>query len=191
MLKISVVIIVSIVAVSLLFGFGKNKKVKNLMEFSKLIYDYEVTTLEGKSLKMSSYKGQKLLIVNVASKCGYTPQYKDLQELHVKYGDKITILAFPSNDFLKQEPGTNEDIAKFCSMNYGVTFQLFDKKPVKKGANQQPLYTWLSTKELNGAIDSDPGWNFCKYLIDEEGKPVAFYKSKVNPLDERILNWIK
>jgi glutathione peroxidase len=143
-------------------------------------YDFTMNSIDGTPVELSSYKGKKVLIVNVASKCGYTPQYADLQELHEKYGDKVVILGFPANNFGGQEPGSNLEIASFCEKNYGVSFQMFEKISVK-GKDRHPLYTWLA--EQSG---EEPSWNFCKYLIDENGQVMAFYPSAVNPLDEQI-----
>lgn len=152
------------------------------------IYDFKVEAIDGTTIDFSEYKGKKLLIVNTASKCGYTPQYEDLQMLHEKYGDKLVILGFPSNNFMRQEPGSNLEIAEFCTKNYGVTFQMFAKLEVK-GKDQHPLYKWLSSKDLNGWNDNAPSWNFCKYLVDENGKLVKFYKSGVKPMDQEIINF--
>lgn len=140
------------------------------------IYDFKVNSLEGESIDFAKYKGKTLLIVNTASKCGYTPQYADLQKLHEQYGDRVTILGFPANNFGAQEPGTNTQIAEFCEKNYGVSFQMFEKISVK-GDDQHPLYQWL--KEKTG---QEPSWNFCKYLVKPDGT-VKFYASKVKPLD--------
>ncbi len=154
------------------------------------IYDFRLQTLDGKAVDFDRYRGQKLLLVNVASKCGYTPQYADLQKLHTQYGDKVTVLGFPANDFGRQEPGTHEEIAEFCEKNYGVTFQLFEKISVK-GSDQHELYRWLSTKSENGWNDKAPDWNFCKYLVNERGELVKFYGSAVAPLSEEILKEIR
>ena len=143
------------------------------------IYDFKISSLDGKSVDFSAYKGRTLLIVNTASKCGYTPQYDELQKLHEQFGNKITILGFPANNFGGQEPGTNLQIAEFCQKNYGVSFQMFEKISVK-GADQHPLYAWL--KEKTG---QEPGWNFCKYLVKPDGT-VTFFKSSVSPLDVQI-----
>jgi len=141
-------------------------------------------------LDLNDYKGKKLLIVNVASKCGYTPQYKDLQELHEKYGEKVTILGVPCNQFLNQEPGTAEEIATFCEKNYGVSFQLTEKVDVK-GKDQHPLYEWLTNKSKNGSQDSTVKWNFQKYVISENGELEAVFGSKVNPMSEEITNFFE
>jgi glutathione peroxidase len=144
------------------------------------IYDFKMTSLEGEEIDFAKYKGKTLLIVNVASQCGFTPQYKDLQKLHETYGDKVTILGFPANNFGSQEPGSSEQIAQFCEKNYGVKFQLFEKISVK-GPDQHPLYQYL--KEKSG---EEPSWNFCKYVVKPDGT-VKFFPSKVKPLDSEIL----
>ncbi len=169
--------------------FSKNNKI-DLKDLSKSIYDYTVLNIDGDEVSIKSFKGKKIIIVNVASKCGYTPQYEGLEKLNKDYSGKVVVLGFPSNDFLWQEPGKNSEIKEFCSTNYGVTFQLFDKIKVKKGKNQNPLYTWLSYKELNGVNDNAPNWNFCKYLINEQGKLVNFYTSSIKPQDQKILDFI-
>lgn len=148
------------------------------------LYDFKLNSLEGKQIDFAHYKGKTLLIVNTASQCGYTPQYADLQELHEKFGDKVTILGFPANNFGGQEPGTNAQIATFCKKNYGVTFQMFEKISVK-GNDQHPLYQYL--KEKTG---KEPTWNFCKYLVKPDGT-VKFFASGVNPGDDAILNELK
>jgi len=147
------------------------------------IYDFKMNSLEGELIDFSTYKGKTLLIVNTASKCGYTPQYKDLQQMQELYGSKITILGFPANNFAGQEPGTSAEIAQFCEKNYGVTFQMFEKVSVK-GDDQHPLYKFL--KEKTG---EEPSWNFCKYLVKPDGT-IKFYPSKVKPLDKEILSEI-
>lgn len=152
----------------------------------KSIYEFKMKDIDGNDVDFSKYKGKKLLLVNVASKCGYTPQYADLQELNEKYGNKVTILAFPANNFGGQEPGTHEDIKTFCTQNYGVTFQLFEKISVK-GVDKHPLYRWLSDKNLNGWNNTEPSWNFCKYFINEKGELVKFFPSSVKPMDAEIL----
>lgn len=157
---------------------------------STTIYDFKAEAIDGTTIDFEQYRGKKLLIVNTASRCGYTPQYEDLQKLHEMYGDKITILGFPSNNFMGQEPGTDEEIAAFCKKNYGVTFQMFSKIDVK-GKEQHPLYEWLSSKELNGWNDKQPSWNFCKYLINEKGELVEFLKSGADPMGEEILAFVK
>jgi glutathione peroxidase len=140
------------------------------------LYDFKLKALDGKDVDFSQYKGKTVLIVNTASKCGYTPQYTELQKLHEQYGSKVTILGFPANNFGGQEPGTNLEIASFCKENYGVSFQMFEKISVK-GDDQHALYAWL--KEKTG---SEPTWNFCKFLVKPDGT-VKFFNSKTKPMD--------
>lgn len=147
------------------------------------IYDFKINSIDGEEIDFTKYKGKTLLIVNVASKCGYTPQYADLEKLHEQYGDKIVVLGFPANNFGSQEPGSNEEIASFCQKNFGVKFQMFEKVSVK-GDDQHALYKWL--KEKTG---EEPSWNFCKYLVKPDGT-VKFFKSGVNPLDKQIIDEI-
>ena len=146
------------------------------------IYDFKISALDGKVIDFSQYKGKHLLIVNTASKCGYTPQYKDLQKLHELYKERVVVLGFPANNFLWQEPGTNTEIAEFCERNYGVKFQMFEKISVK-GRSQHPLYQWLQSK-----TDHKPDWNFAKYLVSADGSKVIFFKSSVQPLDQQIID---
>lgn len=148
------------------------------------IYDFKIQSLDDKEIDFSQYRGKNLLIVNTASHCGHTPQYEQLQKLHEQFGDKVTVLGFPANNFLWQEPGSSEEIAAFCQRNYGVTFQMFKKISVK-GKDQDPLYKWLESR-----TGKKPSWNFCKYLIDKAGNVVSFYPSRVNPLDRKILDKI-
>lgn len=163
---------------------------KNTMGTPKNVFEVKVKTIDGKETDLSAYKGKKILIVNVASKCGYTRQYEDLQKLFSQYQDKLVVLGFPANNFMGQEPGSNAEIKGFCQKNYGVTFPMFEKISVK-GSDMHPLYQWLSTKSLNGWNDQAPSWNFCKYLIDENGKLVKFYPSSVEPLSEEITSLLK
>jgi len=151
----------------------------------KSIYDFKVDGLEGNVIDFSSYKGKKILIVNTASKCGYTPQYKDLEQLYNTYRDKLVIVGFPANNFGSQEPGTNAEIGEFCKKNYGVSFPMAAKVSVK-GDDMAPIYKWLTTKSENGVLDAEIKWNFNKFLIDENGKMVAYFPSKVAPLSEEI-----
>ena len=145
------------------------------------LYDLRMKALDGTDIDFSAYKGKHLLIVNTASKCGYTPQYADLEKLHETYGDRVVVLGFPANNFLWQEPGSNEDIASFCEKNYGVTFQMFEKISVK-GRDQHPLYQWLKSK-----TGHSPSWNFCKYTVSPDGEKVSFFPSKVTPMSAEIL----
>lgn len=148
------------------------------------IYDFRIMDIQGDEINFEAYRGKKLLIVNTASKCGYTPQYDDLEKLHQKYGNSLAILGFPSNDFLWQEPGSNEEILSFCNDNYGVTFKMFSKISVK-GRSQHLLYQWLKAK--TGKV---PTWNFCKYLVSEDGREVIFFSFRVSPLDRAIVSEI-
>ena len=152
-------------------------------------YSLSAVDIDGNTINFDKYKGKKLLIVNVASKCGYTHQYKDLQELHKKYNDKVTILAFPSNNFGFQEPGSNDQIETFCEKNYGVEFQLFEKSDVR-GKNSNDVYRLLSNIDDNGWNDKSPRWNFFKYLIDTDGSLKAIYSSNTNPLDKEIMEFV-
>lgn len=139
---------------------------------------------------MSQFKGKKILVVNVASKCGYTPQYAELQELYDKYkSGNFTIIAFPANNFLHQEPGTNVEIQSFCQKNYGVTFPVMHKISVK-GDDIDPIYLWLTEKAQNGVGDAKVKWNFQKFMIDENGKWAGSLEPGVSPLDEQIVKWI-
>ena len=150
---------------------------------AKSFYEFKMPSLVGaESIDFSKYKGKKIIILNTASKCGYTSQYEDWQKFHELHGDKIVILGFPANNFGAQEPGTGDEIATFCKKNYGVTFQMFAKIDVT-GANQHPLYKWLSDKTLNGWNDKAPTWNFCKYVINEQGQLTNFFASGVKPTD--------
>jgi len=158
---------------------------------NKTLYDFKVKDLYGDEFDMASLKGKKVLIVNTASKCGFTPQYEDLQKLYEKYGgEHFEIIGFPANNFLNQEPGTNEEIATFCRINYGVTFPMMEKISVK-GKDIHPLYAWLTQKSENGVLDAEVGWNFQKFMVDEEGRVVDYAKPKTSPLDEQIVSWIE
>jgi glutathione peroxidase len=158
--------------------------------WSQGFYDFKVKTLEGQIFDFVSLKSKKVMIVNTASKCGFTPQYKELQELYKKYGgNNFVIIAFPANNFGAQEPGTADEIRKFCTENYGITFPLMEKISVK-GEDMHPLYLWLTSKAKNGVMDSEVKWNFQKYLIDENGKLVDVIYSKESPLSDKIISWL-
>jgi glutathione peroxidase len=152
-------------------------------------YDFKVKTLEGKEFDFSSLKGKKVMIVNTASKCGFTPQYKQLEDLYEKYKDELVIIGFPANNFGKQEPGTASQIREFCTKNYNVTFPLMEKISVK-GNDMAPIYRWLTSKSENGVMDSEVKWNFQKYLIDENGKLVDVLYSRETPESEKVLKWL-
>lgn len=154
----------------------------------KSIYDFSIKSLDGtKTIHLSDYKGKKMLLVNTASKCGFTPQYADLQQMSQDYKDKLVVIGFPCNQFLRQEPGNAEQIATFCERNYGVTFPLTEKINVK-GKEQHPIYQWLCRKENNGVEDVKVGWNFGKFLIDEQGKFIAYFPSKTKPMSPEIIS---
>ena len=158
---------------------------------NKSFYDFAVKTIDGKEFSLSSLKGKKVLVVNVASKCGLTPQYAQLEKLYEKYKDKdFVIIGFPANNFMGQEPGSNEEIAQFCSLNYGVTFPMMAKISVK-GKEIAPLYQWLTEKKLNGKEDASVQWNFQKFMIDENGNWVGFASPKESPFSEKIVTWIE
>jgi len=147
--------------------------------------NFQIKDIDGNSINTTDWKGKKVLLVNVASKCGYTPQYEDLQALSEKYKDKLIVIGLPCNQFMGQEPGTAEEIKSFCSKNYGVTFTITEKIEVK-GDDQHPIYQWLTSKENNGLEDSKVKWNFQKYLLDENGKLIKHFDPGVKPLDEEI-----
>ena len=156
------------------------------MQTSNSIYDFTLPSIDGKEISLSQFKGKKILIVNTASECGYTPQYAELEELYKTHSDKLEILGFPANNFGGQEPGSNAEIQSFCSKNYGVTFTMFSKISVK-GSDQHPLYQWLSSKESNGWCESNPDWNFAKYLINEKGELIKFFPASVGPMSEELI----
>lgn len=150
-------------------------------------HDLVATTLDGDEFAFDQLQGKRVLIVNTASKCGFTPQYESLETLHQRYGDQgLVILGFPCNQFGKQEPGSSDDIRSFCSKNYGVSFQMMEKIDVK-GDQQHPVYAWLTRKELNGAGDHSVRWNFHKFLVNEKGELVAALGSGADPLGDEIL----
>ncbi len=154
-------------------------------------YDFTVKTIDGKVLKLSSFKGKKVLVVNVASKCGNTPQYEKLEELYGKYGkDNFVVIGFPANNFMGQEPGTNEEIQKFCTLTYHVTFPMMAKISVK-GKDIDPLYKWLTEKAENGKQDAPVLWNFQKFMIDEDGNWVGTIPPKESPMSDKIIKWIE
>jgi glutathione peroxidase len=157
----------------------------------KTLHNYSATTIEGENLDLRKFKGKKVMVVNTASRCGLTPQYEDLQKLYKEFGgDDFEIIGFPANNFMKQEPGSDENIAAFCSKNYGVSFTMMSKINVK-GKEIHPIYQWLTTKDQNGVEDNKVSWNFQKYLIDEEGKYVRMISPKEKPYNESVIAWIK
>lgn len=152
----------------------------------KSIYDFKVQGLTGGTIDFSKFKGKKILIVNTASECGYTPQYEDLQKLYDKYKGNLVIVGFPANNFGGQEPGSNAEIASFCKKNYGVTFPMAAKISVK-GNDMAPIYQWLTKKEHNGYDNSSVKWNFNKYLINEKGELIGIYGSRTKPMDNELI----
>ena len=174
----------SVFFVAMIFTFPLNA------QQTKSFYDFKVKDIDGKPFDLSSLKGKKVLVVNTASKCGYTPQYADLEKLYMQYKDKnFVIIGFPANNFNNQEPGTNAEIKNFCTANYGVSFPMMSKISVK-GSDMDPLYQWLTEKKLNGVMDSQVGWNFQKYLIDEKGNLVDMVPTKETPFTDKIINWL-
>jgi glutathione peroxidase len=164
-------------------------KSKELM--GKTIYDYKVEALEeGKEINFADFKGKKILIVNTASECGFTPQYADLEKLSNEYKDKLVVIGFPANNFGGQEPGSNVEIGAFCQKNYGVTFPLAAKVSVK-GDDTAPIFKYLTEKELNGVKNTTILWNFTKFLVDENGKLVDSFISTTKPTDEAITKYLK
>ena len=159
-------------------------------EFLEANPNAKVKSIDGTEVDFSQFKGKKVLIVNTASECGYTPQYKELQALYETYKDKLVILGFPANNFGGQEPGTNEEIKKFCTQEYSVTFPMFEKISVA-GDDMAPIYKWLTSKEQNGWNDETPKWNFNKYMLDENGNLIKYYSSKVKPMSEDIVSQLK
>ncbi len=182
-------LLISAFAISKASSSIENQTQLNKDVMAKSFYDFKMKDLNGKEVDFSTFKGKKIMVVNVASKCGYTPQYEALQKLYEANSDKLVILGFPANNFGGQEPGTNEEIQSFCSENYGVTFPMFEKISVK-GFDKDPLYRWLSDASMNGWNNEEPSWNFCKYILDEKGELINFLPSKVAPLDQQIIDII-
>lgn len=151
------------------------------------IHSFKIESISGEEIDFAGYKGKKIMVVNVASECGYTPQYEQLQELYNAFQDKLVIIGFPCNDFGGQEPGTNQEIQAFCTSRFGVGFPMTTKVSIKR--NPHPIYEWLTNKSRNGVSDAEVRWNFHKFLIDENGHWVAHYPSSVSPIDEVITDW--
>lgn len=154
------------------------------------IHQFKVKSIEGGTIDFSKFKGKKILVVNTASKCGYTPQYEALEKVYEEYKDKLVIVGFPANNFGAQEPGTDGEIQEFCKARYGVKFPLSSKISVK-GDDMAPIYKWLTQKSENGVLDATIAWNFNKFLLDENGKMIAYFPSKVTPDSEEILKYLK
>lgn len=172
-----------------LFGFGNITT--PLSPAVKSVHEFKVKTIDGKEQSLADYNGKVLLIVNVASKCGYTPQYKDIEALYEKYKDKgLVVLGFPANNFLGQEPGSNEEIQKFCSLNYNVSFPMFSKISVK-GKDQAPLYQYLTKKMNNGVLDAEVKWNFQKFLVDKNGKVITSFSPATTVTSTEVIEAIE
>ena len=171
----------------IILALSFNSKAQDSKNSNQSIYDITIKSIDGSAINLSDFKGKKTLFVNVASECGFTGQYKGLQKLHELYKDKLVVIGVPCNQFGEQEPGDATQIQNFCEKNYGVEFLITEKIEVK-GNNQQPLYAWLTKKELNGKKNSSVKWNFQKYLIDEEGNLIDYYYSITKPLSKKITN---
>jgi glutathione peroxidase len=184
MLKTFLLIGGLVLLVYVIYAYAKPKK---QIENQPSIYDsaFAINDLNGNPIDLKKFKGKKILFVNVASECGFTPQYADLQKLHETYSDQVTVIGLPCNQFGKQEPGTPEEIHEFCSVNFGVTFLLTEKIEVK-GDNQHPLYQWLTDEKKNGLKNSSVKWNFQKYVLDENGRLIDVYYSITKPLSDSI-----
>ncbi|MBN8834198.1 MAG: hypothetical protein ABS68_02255 [Niastella sp. SCN 39-18] len=170
---------------------GKSQKIINSKKMAPVsFYSLQAVLINGEPFSFESVKGKKVLLVNTASDCGYTPQYKGLEQLHQKEKDKLLILGFPSNDFGEQEKGSHDEIADFCEKNYAVTFLLMQKSIVKKRSGQHPVYQWLTDVSKNGWNDAAPTWNFCKYVINEEGNLTHFFESGIEPLGKEMADAI-
>lgn len=155
------------------------------------LYDFKVTDIDGKEFDMSTLKGKKVLVVNVASKCGLTPQYEKLQQLYEKYKDRnFVIVGFPANNFKGQESGTNEEIKQFCVDNYNVAFPMMAKIDVV-GENKAPIYKWLTEKAVNGKMDAEVQWNFQKFMIGTDGQLIGFVAPREDPFCDKIVKWIE
>lgn len=169
---------------------SENSKAKTKELMGKTIYDYKVEGLNGGEINFADFKGKKILIVNTASECGFTPQYADLEKLYETYRDQLVVVGFPANDFGSQEPGSNKEIGAFCQKNFGVTFPMAAKVSVK-GEAEAPIFKFLTEKELNGVKDSQILWNFTKFLIDENGTLIDSFVSTTKPTDEAITKYLK
>ena len=168
----------------------KTKQMETSTSTATSVHEFKVPSIDGGTIDFSAFKGKKIMIVNTASQCGYTPQYEGLEKLYEQYKDKLVIVGFPANNFGEQEPGSNTEIQAFCKKNFGVTFPLAAKVDVK-GENITPVFKWLTTKELNGVLDAEVKWNFNKFLLDENGKLLAYFPSSVKPESDEILNYLK
>jgi glutathione peroxidase len=197
------VMIIGFLMISTLVCYGQNKQNQEAKEALtdkpdkersvtyRTLHDFTVKDIDGNEFDLATLKGKKVLVVNVASRCGLTPQYEELQKLYSIYQDKgFTLIGFPANNFNGQEPGTNEEIKEFCTGNYGVTFPMMAKISVK-GEDMAPLYRWLTQKAENGVMDQEVTWNFQKFMIDEEGRLVDVVMPRESPLSDKIVKWIR
>jgi glutathione peroxidase len=176
------IVLAAIAFVTLSFTVSKNSETK-----LPSVHQFKMEALEGSAIDFKKYKGKKILIVNTASKCGYTPQYEELQALYEKYKDKLVVIGVPANNFGGQEPGTNAEIKEFCSSKFNVTFPMTAKVSVK-GDDMCELYKWLTSKEKNGVLDAEVKWNFNKFLLNENGELIAYFGSRVKPMSEEIIS---
>ena len=181
---------INIILVLLITLIGIDYSSNNTKTTPMPIYDITINDIEGKEINLNDFKGKYVLFVNVASKCGFTRQYKDLQTLHDKYKDELVVIGVPCNQFGGQEPGDEEQISIFCSEKYNVTFPMTEKIAVR-GSNQHPLYEWLTSKDLNGRKNSSVKWNFQKYLVDKDGNLIDYWYSLTNPTSSKITNYIR
>ena len=180
----------NIILISLITLISVEYSSKNIKTKPMPIYDITINDIEGKEINLKDFKGKYVLFVNVASNCGFTRQYKDLQTLHDKYEDELVVVGVPCNQFGGQEPGDEEQISIFCSEKYNVTFPMTEKIAVR-GSNQHPLYKWLTSKDLNGRKNSSVKWNFQKYLVDKDGNLIDYWYSLTNPTSSKITNYIR
>ena len=173
---------------------GRNAKIftnETPTKPAQSIYDLSVSLNNGDSISLSKYKGKKLMLVNTASDCGYTDQFSELEKLYKENNDKLIIIGFPANDFKQQEKGSDEEIAQFCKINYGVTFPLAKKSSVIEGPEQNPVFKWLTDKTKNGWTSKKPSWNFSKYLVNEQGVLINYFDPSISPVSKEVLEAIK
>lgn len=181
---------INIILVLTLSLTNGNFETKNIKESTMSIYDISINSIDGNKLNLEDFKGKYILFVNVASNCGFTRQYKDLQQLFDENSDKLVVVGVPCNQFGAQEPGSEKEISIFCSEKYDVTFPMTEKVSVR-GTNQHPLYKWLTSKQQNGIKNSSVKWNFQKYLVDKDGNLIDYWYSLTSPMSSKITNYIK
>ena len=173
----------------LLITFMTILSITNTNILAQSLYDISINNIDGEKIDLSKFKGKYILFVNVASKCGFTRQYADLEKLFQKFGDKLVVIGLPCNQFGGQEPGQAKEIKQFCKENYGVTFPISEKINVK-GKNIHPIYSWLTIKDKNGNINSKVKWNFQKYLVGKKGELINYFYSTTSPLSKKIISEI-